>query len=203
MNHSNHAPGIYSGFIRKTSFLIVLAVLTCTSLSAQLFQTISVALQTETLSFPFTRYFPLHPGLEIGSRMWNLDKDISNHQANVYLGGYHHQKVENGIYLRGTYQYTLKVKNTVGIEFPVGAGYQHTFYPGTYYQLDSETGDWTSKTHGGVPRALVTGGLGLTYLKSERVHPFIRHESVLDFPLAGGWLNLKTFVKLGVSIELN
>jgi len=119
------------------------------------------------------------------------------------MGAYHHQKVENGFYIRGEYAYTFKIKNTFGIELPVGVGYQHTFYPGEIYGQNERTGTWEKITQHGKPHTLLSLGFGLSYLKAKKAQPFLRHENILDFPLYDEYMNVKTLIKAGVNIKLN
>ncbi len=119
------------------------------------------------------------------------------------MGGYHHNKVENGFYLRGEYAYTFKIENTIGIELPVGFGYLQAFYPGEMYAQNEKTKTWERARQYGKPHAFISFGFGLTYLKASNVQPFLRHENILDFPLYDGYMNIKTLIKAGVNIKLN
>ncbi len=92
--------------------------------------------------------------------------------------------------------------NTISIDFPIGLGYQHSFYPGTVYEQDNITGSWEAKRQWGKPHGLVKFGLGFAYLKAEKVHPFIRQESVIDIPFFNGFLNTRTLVIVGVYFKL-
>ncbi|MFD1552913.1 hypothetical protein DNU06_07890 [Putridiphycobacter roseus] len=183
--------------------LLVFAILTQGTLQAQKLNNLSIALTNETYSFPFTRFLPLHPGLEIGTTLFQSKSGNSTHHINAYLGGYHHQKVENALYLRTAYSYQYNIKNTIGIDAPVGIGYQHTFYPGETYVQNTDTGAWENKKQWGKSHALLTFGLGLTYLKANRLQPFIRYESNIDLPLYNSYLTTRTFFKLGMHIKLN
>ena len=185
------------------TFILLWGVLLPRESQAQAFSNLYVAGMAETTSFPFTRYLPFHPGLEVGTTLWHTDRGPFTHRANAFLGGYHHRLHENGIYLRGEYQLTYPIQDLVGIDLPVGFGYQHTFYPGETYSQDPETGEWSEARQFGKPHALVNFGLGVTFLKTERVQPFIRQESTIDLPLFNSFALIRNFVKLGVNIQLN
>ena len=182
-------------------YLIILLFLSAANTHAQKIDNLFFAATTEAYAFPFTRALPVHPGLEIGTTLWSKEKQKTEHLANVYCGGYYHRKVENAFYLRGEYVYRFKLMNTVGIGLPIGGGYQHAFYPGEVYKQNSETGEWEKINQKGKPHALVNFGLGLTYLKAQKIQPFVRYESVIDFPLYNGFLTTRTFFKLGVNVK--
>lgn len=174
-----------------------------TYLNAQKTINLSVALTTETYSFPFTRFSPIHPGLEVGISIFEKYNKNSIHNVNTFIGGYHHQKIENAIYLRSEYIYRYKLKNTISIDGPIGIGYQHAFYPGDIYEQNSISGEWERKRQFGKSHFLVTFGLGITYLKTKKIQPFIRYESALDFPIYNGFLTTRTTFKLGINIKIN
>jgi len=93
----------------------------------------SVALITEAIGLPFTNYLPIHPGLELKTTLKTRETEKSKKSFNANLGGYFHRKLETAFYLGGEYQYTRKLFNQkVGLDFPVGLGYLHTFYPTIY-----------------------------------------------------------------------
>ena len=182
---------------------VIIGTFHFTELKAQKLKNLSIALTTETSSFPFTRFLPIHPGLEIGTSLIERSKQNSIHNVNVYIGGYHHQKIENAFYLRGEYAYRYKFKNTISLDAPVGIGYQHTFYPGEIYEQNATTGEWESINQIGKSHFLITFGLGLTYVKAKKFQPFIRYESNIDIPMYNGFLTTRTFFKLGINIKIN
>ena len=187
----------------KTTLFSIFFLLSTSAVFSQKIHALSISAMTETTSYPFTRYLPIHPGLEVGTTFWLKEKNNSKHQINAYLGGYHHKKLENGFYLRGEYAYTYSIKNIIGLDLPLGVGYQHTFYPGEVYEQNAESGNWEKMNHFGKPHTIVNCGFGLRILNLGKVQPFIRHESALDIPLYNGFLNLRTFLKLGINIKLN
>lgn len=190
---------------KRIFLLIVIAtgILVTINTRAQQIDNLYISATTETSSFPFTRFLPIHPGVELGTTLLNKGKQNSEHFVNVYLGGYYHQKIENGFYLRSEYAFRYKINNTIGIDFPIGGGYQHSFFPGEIYEQNIETGDWERIKQRGKPHLFVDFGLGFTYLKSKRVQPFIRYESIIDFPLYNGFMTTRTFFKLGINIKIS
>lgn len=192
--------------MKKKIFLVILTAMGMFPLSqvkAQNINNVFIAAMSETFSFPFTRFTPIHPGLEVGTSLFNKGKQNNEHHINIYLGGYYHQKIENGFYIIGEYAYRFNYKNIIGIDLPVGGGYQHDFYPGEIYEQNSTSGEWEVARQKGKAHALTTFGLGFTFLKPAKVQPFIRYQSVIDFPLYNGFLTTRTFFKIGVNIKLN
>lgn len=191
--------------MKKKIFLIVFAAISFTPIvrvEAQEINNLYIAAMSETFSFPFTRFTPIHPGLEIGTSMLKKEKQKGVHNINVFLGGYYHQKIENGFYLIGEYAYQYKLNENFGIDLPVGGGYQHDFYPGEIYKQSETSGEWEKFNQMGKPHALVTFGFGFTFLKPQKVQPFVRYQSVIDFPLYNGFMTTRTFIKIGVNIKL-
>lgn len=169
---------------------------------AQKLENVFVSAMTETSAFPFSRYLPIHPGLEIGTTFFQVEGERSLHRGNFFLGGYTHRKIENGFYLRGEYVYTYKFKDLVGVNLPVGLGYQHSFYPGEAYTQNPESGEWEKARQIGKPHGLVNFGIGFTWLNNSRIQPFVRHENVIDIPFFNGFTTVRTFLKLGVEIKI-
>ena len=160
-------------------------------------------LQNENVAFPFTRYTPIHPGAEIGVGVYEVEKDKSIQTVNVYAGGFYHKRLELGLYVRGEYQYTLKFKDKVGLDLPVGIGYLHSFYPGELYELNSN-GEFETVSQTGRPHALITGGVGVRYLGFEKVQPFVRQSIGIETPFANYLPVLPhSFLSFGVTIQLN
>lgn len=183
--------------------LTFLLLLGAGNAKGQLIDNLFVAATNESMAFPFTRYFPIHPGLEIGTTLWRSEGERSLHRANVFVGGYTHRRMENGLYLRGEYAYTYKLRDILGIDLPLGLGYMHAFYPGVTYAQNPEDGTWAEARQIGKPHGLVTGGFGFTLLKSDRFQPFVRQETAIDLPLYNGFVSIKTFVKIGLDIKFN
>ena len=174
------------------------------SSKAQLVERISVAGSKESTAFPFTRISPFHPGGEIVATLSEKIKEKSIISWNLAIGGFHHKKIANAFYLKGEYHYRPIIKSTLTIDIIGNLGYMHTFYPGEVYELNKHTGDFEKITQYGRPHVLVGVGIGLTYIKSKKVHPFIRQELAIESPFANGIpVMIHSFVKLGLSYQLN
>lgn len=89
--------------MRKIITVFLFVLVTANYSNAQKVKNLSIAATSETASFPFSRYAPIHPELEIRTRLWQQEKEKSLRTVNVYAGGYYHKKIENGFYLRTDY----------------------------------------------------------------------------------------------------
>ena len=188
--------------ISKYALTFILFMTWVQSIHAQKLNDYSIAWTTETISLPFSRYLPIHPGLEIGAKVLEKENRLFTHRIRIHFGGYHHRRVENGFYLNASYIPMIKLSQSIGIDLPIGLGYQHSFYPGELYEQNNETGEFDRVTQLGRPHALINFGFGFTYHKPKRVKPFIRHENVIDLPLYNGLPNSRTFLKTGIILRL-
>lgn len=182
--------------------LVLLLALFYTGLAkAQVVKNLSVSLLNEDVALPFSRISPLHPGLEVGIHFLSNEKARSIRSLGAYAGGYYHKRLETAFYLRGEYQYTLKLGSSLGLDLPVGVGYLHTFYPAELYELDPNTGKVAEASNPGRSQIILNAGVGLRYLKPTRVQPFIKHEFMLEGPFSKLFAIMPhTFLKAGVVI---
>lgn len=172
------------------------------SLSAQLVKNVSITFASESISLPFTRLGPFNPGGEIGVTVREVDRNRSIRRVNVYLGAFRHERVASAIYLRGEYQFTWKVTDRIGLDFPLGIGYLHSFYPAPVYEVNEE-GKFKEVDQWGKPRALVNAGIGLSFQTNGRIHPFIKHEFFIEGPVNPGLILLAhSFFKIGILINI-
>ncbi len=164
---------------------------------------VSIALQSEAIGFPFSNYAPIHPGAEVGLTIRERHRARSSTAVNVYFGGYYHERIATGLYLRAEFQPTLKLGNHFGLLLPMGVGYLHTFYPAELYQVNDE-GSFEVARQGGRPHALLQLGVGISYLGHERFEPFIKQELAIETPFANTFPFIPhSFIKAGLAINLN
>ncbi len=190
--------------MKKKAIVTFIFLLSISIGNAQKIKYVSVAVISETIAIPFTRYTPYHPGAEIKATFKVKEKSKSIRQISACLGGYFHRRVETGIYIGGEYIHTFKIKNTVGIDIPAGLGYLHTFYPGELYKQNQETGEFEKVVQFGRPHVFVNLGIGISYIKNPNIRPFIRQELLVETPFANGIpVITHSFVKLGISIKIN
>lgn len=164
---------------------------------------LSLAAINESIAFPFSSYSEFHPGFELGYSIRSNEKEHSIRQLNVYAGWFLHQYVENGFFLRGEYSYKLKLGEAFTAGIYGGAGYLHTFYPGTLYQIDEFTGEINSVRQFGRPRVMISAGLQLSYRSKAGIEPFLKQEFAVESPFANGTPVMPhSFLKLGMNINL-
>jgi len=171
---------------------------------AQTVKGISLSLMKESTAFPFTRFLPVHPGGEIGVTLGEKIREKSITNWNLGIGGFHHKNIANAFYLKGEFQYRPIIKSILTLDMIGNLGYMHTFYPGEVYELNEQTGDFEKITQYGRPHVLAGVGIGVTFIKSKKVHPFIRQELAIESPFANGIpVMIYSFLKLGISYQLN
>lgn len=186
------------------SHLLLICFLSFSAIaSAQSVTQISVSLLKESTSFPFTRFYPIHPGGEIGITFMEKkrEKSITNFNANV--GGFYHKRIQNAFYLRGEYAYRPIIKSLLTIDFIANAGYMHTFYPGEVYELNNDSGEFEKIKQTGRAHFLGGAGIGISYIKGEKIQPFLRQEMTIESPFANGIpIMIHSMLKLGINIQL-
>ena len=184
-------------------FSIVLVQTGSKTLFGQKNREFSLTAINESIAFPFTSYGEFHPGFELGVSILSKEKDHSIRQLNTYAGWFLHQHIESGFYIRGEYSYKFKLAKGFAAGFYGGAGYLHTFYPGTLYQIDKETGEFYSSPQLGRARALISAGLQLSYRSEAGFEPFVKQEFAVETPFANGIpLMPHSFLKLGININI-
>jgi hypothetical protein len=188
---------------KKTILFLVVLNFGNLLLNAQNSRCLSIALTSESIAFPFTACSPINPGLECGLTLKQIDKKILTRSFLLYLGGYHHSKVENGFYIRFDYQNSLKVKNALAIDFPLGIGYLHSFYPGEVYIMDVNTGDFNKEKQWGHAHAILKTGIGIRYIKNSKLQPYIKQEILLESSfLYNIPVIAHSFIKIGVILKI-
>lgn len=184
---------------------ITVCLLLCVSLAySQKVKSISFMVYNESTALPFTRLLPINPGGEIGICLVEKITDKSIINWNLGLGGFYHKNIVNAFYLKGEFQYRPIIKSLFTFDLIGNIGYMHTFYPGEVYELNEKTGDLEKITQFGRPHVLAGLGMGVTYIRSKKVHPFIRQEFLIESPFANGIPAMAhSFLKIGVLCSLN
>lgn len=193
--------------MKKSIIVTVVCTLLVHSVSQALFgqmnKQLSLTAMNESIAFPFTSYSEFHPGFELGVSILSSEKDHSIRQLNTYAGWFLHQHIESGFYFRAEYSYKLKLGKGLRAGIYGGAGYLHTFYPGTLYEIDEETGEFFSSKQLGRSRALISAGLQLSYRSEAGFEPFVKQEFAVETPFANGIpLMPHSFLKLGININI-
>ncbi len=182
--------------------LLLFLVLFASAAEAQSPNKITLAAYGESLAFPFTNITPFHPGGEIGITLKEKKRGRTIRNVNTYAGFFHHERVENAIYLRGEYAYRPIIKSAFTVDMLGSLGYMHTFYPGEIYELNEASGDYEKARQSGRSHALASVGLGITYIKGRHVEPFVRQEMAVESPFANGIpVIIHSFLKVGVNLK--
>ncbi len=185
--------------------ILILGLIMCFAFKvgkAQKIEQAFFSLNTEAIGLPFTNYLPIHPGAEIGLTFKTIEKQNSIHRFNAKVGGFYHERLETAIYVGAEYQYTrILFKQKLGLDFPVGLGYHHTFYPADIYILESD-GSFTEVNQIGRPHLFISAGVGVSYLGHEKFQPFIRQELFIETPFANGLPYIPhSLLKIGLNIK--
>ncbi|MBV6645231.1 MAG: hypothetical protein KI790_07265 [Cyclobacteriaceae bacterium] len=191
----------YSGGIRYVMLIFSWSIVGFAS--AQKIKTVSLTLQTESVSIPFTRIGEIHPGLEIGFNLSEKVKANSTRRWNGYIGWFYHRDFDQSVYLRGEYEFSYPLKNTIAFHLPIGLGYMHSFHTRPVYEQNDD-GSFSEKRQWGRPHALFNIGLGMSYLKLGAVTPFIKYETFAQSPFVATIpVAPRNFFKIGTSIKIN
>ena len=184
--------------IKRTLLIFLLIV---SGISAYCQKNISVTVLNESISFPFTRFTPMHPGIEIGTNLFHSEKLNKSYEVNAYIGGYHHESISNAFYLKGEYVYHIAAWEKLSCDLLAGLGYQHSFYPGELYS-PKENGDYDATKQKGKPHAIANIGIGSTYRRWKTIEPFVKYEFMVESPFANGIPVIPhTIFKLGFNFK--
>ena len=179
-----------------------IALFLCNVLSAQIIDDLDIAIQSESISYPFSRISPIQPSIQIGTSFRKRIKEKSERNYNLHLGFYHHKDVENGIYLQGEYAHTFIIAKKVGVILPAGIGYLHTFYPGELFSQNDD-GSFSQVNQLGRAHIIATTGIGLSYRGFEKFEPYIQYDIMAQYPF-GKTIPLlpHTFIRLGIKFKI-
>lgn len=182
----------------------MLIFFSCIGAKAQDHQRISLATMTESMAFPFTRYSPIHPGLEMGYFLNEKSSLKLVKSTSVQLGWFFHRNIENAFYLKTDWAWNIKIGDLFTADLYSGLGYMHAFYPGEVYQLNSGSGEFEKINQTGRSHLLGNLGLGFTYRNSSQWEPFIRQDLAVETPFANGIpIMVHSFLKIGTHYKIS
>lgn len=130
---------------------------------------LSISLMDESISLPNFWFlgYPFNPALMIGTEyVWN-DHPRYDWLVAANLGGYHHRYSQAAIFLNSELGFRYHV-NRWNAQMRVGAGYAHTFYPGTEFRLINGMPEPVTAAAG--PTFMPSASLGLGYRLSESAY---------------------------------
>jgi len=148
----------------------------------------SIAITEVQYGIPFLGLTPINPGFEIGATFLKKEKTRSCHQIGANMGYFYHKLLVSAPYLKANYTYQPNIKNILGIDMGIGIGYLHGFYPGESYQFDEDKKKYVSTNLNSFPAFTTSTHIGMTYIKSEKINPFIKYE--------GNMLNFSEFTSI-------
>ena len=158
----------------------------------------SVSLTDVKHGLPFYMLKPIHPGFEVSVTFLKKEKKISHHAFDAALGYYYHDMIAHGSYLNVKYNYQIRIKEIIGVDLHSGLGFQYNIYPGEAYAFNETSREYESVINTKANLALNVG-IGLSYTKMEKIHPFIHY----DFNVYNVWaystfVNSTAMLKAGV-----
>lgn len=179
---------------------IILAVgllLLTGSLSAQT-PAITLQVSNEQIALPFTRFTPFHPGLELGYRL----PINENREWQVHAGGFYHEGIYTGIYLRAAHAWNYQPASFVQLQVAPGIGYMHTITESSLWTVN-EDGVYEESGRAGQPHALAEVGLNTIFLPDAQVSPMLSYRMAVETPFATVFpVMFHNFLQLGVSVSL-
>lgn len=162
---------------------------------------VSVSFSNTKMGLPFIMLFPMHPGVEASATFLKKEKEKSTQRVKGHLGYFHHSVLVTAPYLKATYAYQRKIKNTIGLDAHFGIGYSHAFYPGDGYIFNETSKQFESKQ---INQGffLTNLGLGVSYIKPKKISPFLKYNfNFLGFSL--DYRYLLSNVHVGVNYHFN
>lgn len=182
------------------TILLGAALLLLTPMSS-LAQTLSLSVQQESSTLPFTRFKELHPGFELSYGLAPVLTAKGNRQWEVSVGYFFHRQLSSSTYLKATHRWTFGLGELAELHLAPSVGYLHSFYPGNVYQ--QKDGDFVGKTQYGRPHALVEAAFGLGFFPGRTIQPFVRYRFGLESPFANGIpVFPHSFYQIGLSYQL-
>lgn len=142
----------------------------------------SVAITEVQYGIPFSGFLPINPGFEIGATLLKNEKTRSCHQVSANLGYFYHELLVSAPYIKTNYTFQPNIKKLLGIDMGIGLGYLHGFYPGESYEFDEDKKKYVSTKVNSFPAFTTSAHIGFTYIKPDKINPFIRYEgNMLNF----------------------
>ncbi len=154
---------------------------------------ISVSVSNTQYGIPFVRFFPLHPGVQIGLTF--VETQNSKHSLSGNIGYFYHDLLAHAPYAKVEYNYHQSIKNVVGLDAFIGTGYAHAFNPNTAYAFNPSTKTYES-TVANAPFFIANLGIGLSVLTFEDFTPFVQYDAMMIGSLSITTVNFRIGTKL-------
>lgn len=143
-------------------WLILLGSITTTWAQTQPGLPLSISVFDQNVSFPTYRVVqdPIHPGIRIGTEVWQRGHGNWQRGLQLSVAGYLHPHLYHAVWLDAQYSFRYQIYDKLGVSFTAGAGYQHSFNSATRYEL-TEAGIETFGPGFGKPNAVVTASVNV------------------------------------------
>jgi len=160
----------------------------------------SILISDNQLGIPFVKLLPIRLGLEVSATVYKKEKTKTTRRIAGHLGYIHLSVLIYAPYLKATYDFEFKIKETFGIDTYAGIGYLHGFFPGAAYRFNESTQNFES-TNMNQAFFMWNFGLGFSYLKPAKVKPFLKY-NVNFLGFSPDFRFLLSSLHLGVKINL-
>ncbi|WP_422105230.1 hypothetical protein [Winogradskyella sp.] len=183
--------------------VLLFLIFVCASARGQIIKDLDISLINTSKNYPFSSFSTLHPGIQIGASIRERIKAKSERNYNVYLGFYHQEDLENGLFLRAEYAHTFIILKQIGLTLPIGLGYLHTFFPGELFSQNSD-GSFSKVNQTGRMHVLATSGVGLSYRGFKTVELYVQHDFAVQYPFSEAIPLLpNAFFRIGIKYNIN
>ena len=166
----------------------------------------SISLLKESFFYPskYTFQGPFHPGIVIGAEKLVKEKAKSDRLLTADLGFYHHDYLQNGVFIMGGYQYRGNPVEDLFIWIQPQLGYLHSFSPSGEWKL--KNGEY-EPANSGRPAALagLTFGLDYMILKTSETKISLTYRALAEGPFAPAYgvpVAPHTFITMGIKSKL-
>ena len=161
----------------------------------------------ESFFYPSKHNFgsPLHPGVTIGFEKLLKDKTRVDQLLTAEIGFYHHDYLQNGLFVLGGYQFRSNPISNIFAWVQPQLGYLHTWSPSGEFKL--EDGQYVA-TKSGHPSAFAGLTLGLDYqiIPAYESKVFVSYRMMVEGPFAleyGVPVVPHTFLSIGLKSKIS
>ncbi len=182
----------------KHSLLTVAALLIIVAATAQKQKYFSAAVFTTQSAMPFGKFGglfsdPFHPGFELGYGKIIHPKTKHEWFLELKFAYFFHRFVQHGFPLYLNFGYRYKINSRLSAETSIGAGYMHSIPAAGKLKLN-ENGEYVNNKGAGRMQAIVTYGLGLSYVmnpsSARPVRIFTNYQQRVQMPFVKSYVPL-------------
>ncbi|MEP0368662.1 MAG: hypothetical protein ABJN36_12260 [Cyclobacteriaceae bacterium] len=147
--------------------------------------TYTIAFLKESVFYPSKYNFqaPVHPGFSLGAEVLLKEKSKTDRLLSAEVGFYHHEYLQNGIFLLGGYHFRTKDLKGFTLSTQPQLGYLHTFSPTGEFKL--ENGKYVEKRSGhSSAMAGVSFGIDYKIIPTYKSKIFLAYRVMAEAPFA-------------------